>query len=104
LNEDYNIGLNKDARKTRRAPVSPVVRRRPVNFDKCKHKVPFLVKYGLIGITKRRSALGWMFGSLVGGGLLAFALWDWIFAILGLLAALWYFYALRWVDKHYAWP
>ena len=75
-----------------------------MNFDECKHKVPFLVKHGLIGITKRKTVFSYMFGSSIGGGLLAVALWDWIFAMIGFFVSLWYFYALRWVDKYYTWP
>ena len=74
-----------------------------MNFDGCKHKVPFLVKHGLIGINKRKTALAYMLGSLIIGVLLALALRDWFFAILGSLISLWYFFALRWVDKYHAW-
>jgi hypothetical protein len=44
-----------------------------------------------------------MSGSLIIGGLLALVLRDWVFIVIGVFVSLWYFYALRWVDKYHDW-
>ena len=68
--------------------------------------MPALVYWGLYGLGTRRSAAMFMWGCLIVGVLAALASirrveHGWYTAFF--LAALWYWYAMRWVDKHGSW-
>ncbi len=67
---------------------------------------PLWVKLGLWGLPTRASA--WAFFWLSWGitvGCVAYGFWDRRFFFGGLLvlAALWYFLAIKWVDQHGSW-
>lgn len=64
-------------------------------------KRPILVRVGLWGLETRQSALAFMWLCLI-GAVVAVVLKSW-FAPLLLLAALWYWYSLTWVDKNGGW-
>ncbi len=64
-------------------------------------KRPILVRLGLWGLKTRQSALAFMWLCIVGAVALV-VLKHWLGSLL-LLAALWYWYALRWVDKNGGW-
>jgi hypothetical protein len=68
---------------------------------------PVLVRLGLWGLPDRRAA--WLFFWLsiaIALGSVAYGFIKPIFFIGGLIgfAALWYYLAIRWVDKHGSWP
>ena len=62
---------------------------------------PILVRLGLWGIQTRSAALAFMWGCIAAAVALA-ALQIWQGNIL-LSSALWYWYAIRWVDKNEGW-
>ncbi len=64
-------------------------------------KRPLLVRLGLWGLKTRRSALVFMWLCIIGAVVLG-ALKFWLGPLL-ILAALWYWYALTWVDKNGGW-
>lgn len=64
-------------------------------------KRPILVRLGLWGLKTRQSALAFMWLCIV-GVVVSVVLKFWIGSLL-LLAALWYWYAVAWVDKHGGW-
>jgi hypothetical protein len=67
---------------------------------------PLWVSIALWGLSTRASA--WLFfwlSILIAAGSLAYSLIDARFTLGGLLvlAALWYYLAIRWVDRHSSW-
>lgn len=64
-------------------------------------KRPILVRVGLWGLKTRQSALAFMWFCIIAAVVLV-ALKFWIGSIF-LLAALWYWYSLTWVDKNGGW-
>lgn len=64
-------------------------------------KRPLLVRLALWGLKTRQSALAFMWLCIFGAVVLV-VLKDWLGPPL-LLAALWYWYALTWVDKNGGW-
>jgi hypothetical protein len=62
---------------------------------------PILVRLGLWGLKTRQSAMVFMWLCIV-GAIVSVVLQFWIGSLL-LLAALWYWYAVAWVDKHGGW-
>ena len=64
-------------------------------------KRPILVRVGLWGLKTRQSALAFMWLCIV-GAVVSVVLKFWLGSLL-LLSALWYWYALTWVDKNGGW-
>ena len=64
-------------------------------------KRPLLVRLGLWGLKTRQSALAFMWLCII-GAVVSVVLKYWIGSLL-LIAALWYWYSLRWVDKNGGW-
>ena len=69
---------------------------------------PRWVRFGLWGLRTRKYALIFLWDSplFVGLSIVAGFLWDPVFFYVSIcfsLLALWYWMALRWVDKHDAW-
>jgi hypothetical protein len=73
---------------------------------KRKENMPVFVYWGLWGIKKRFVAMCFLWVSVIMGVvsvLLGFTYPRAFFGILLFLAAFWYGYAMRWVDKNSAW-
>jgi hypothetical protein len=66
-----------------------------------KPKRPILVSLGLWGLKTRKAALAFMW-LCIAAAVVSAALKFWLGLIM-LVAALWYWYALTWVDKHEGW-
>jgi hypothetical protein len=68
---------------------------------------PGWVRFGLWGLTTRKSALIFFWDSLLwaSASIVAGFLWSpvFFFGITFCLSALWYWTALRWVDRHDTW-
>jgi hypothetical protein len=62
---------------------------------------PFLVRVGLWGLKTRQSALAFMWLCIIGA--VVSVLLKYRLGALLLVAALWYAYAVRWVDKNEGW-
>jgi hypothetical protein len=69
-------------------------------------KWPLMVQIGLWGLPGRAAAwaLCWLCTGIA-AGCIAYGFFDWRFFIGGilLLAALWYYLSIRWVDQHSSW-
>jgi len=68
---------------------------------------PWWVKVGLWGISSRGSAWTFVWLSIALGVVcMVYGFWNRWFSIgaVCFLAALWYLLAIRWVDRHGAWP
>lgn len=68
--------------------------------------MPELVYLGLWGIETRRAALAFMWGCIavgVGSAIVMLRLPQAHVGVFLLLAAPWYWYAIRWVDKNSTW-
>jgi hypothetical protein len=69
--------------------------------------MPLLVHVGLLGIGSRSAAFGFFWACIVLIAISAaygFADHRWFGGVIGFgLAAGWYLYAIRWVDKHSSW-
>jgi len=63
---------------------------------------PALVKLGLFGVKTRRSALTYMW-VCVAFTVAALVFQRWVASVGLLVAALWYLYSIRWVDKNNQW-
>jgi hypothetical protein len=70
-------------------------------------EMPLLVYLGLLGISSRSTALGffWLCVALtVASAACSFVEHRWLGGVIAFgLAAAWYLYAVRWVDKHSSW-
>jgi hypothetical protein len=71
-----------------------------------RSKWPLMVWLGLVGLPTRRSA--WAFfwlSAALGAGFTAYGFLEPIFFLgsLMLVAALWYFLSIRWVDQYGSW-
>jgi len=69
---------------------------------------PIMVRLGLMWISKRSSALIWtaIIAAIAIGCIIAGFIIDNVFFFSGVVcvfSALWYYLAIRWVDKHSTW-
>lgn len=68
---------------------------------KFKSNPPLIVKVGLLGISRRRTAVIYAVACVIAAILLAYL--DWRFGLAFLIAAVWYGYSIRWVDQNDSW-
>ena len=80
--------------------------RAPQTGDDQEKKRPLWVRVGLWGLPNRASAWAFVWLSIViAAGCVAYGFVDWRFFSGGVmvLAALWYYLSIRWVDRHGRW-
>jgi hypothetical protein len=74
-----------------------------MEFSNANKKPPILVRLGLWGISNRKTALIFMWLSLGLAVILSVVSGQIAVGLVLSLAALWYLFAIKWVDKNHTW-